>query len=156
MSAGGGPRARRWRGHVVPPLAAILLGAAGLIPFILGVVYGDEPLPAPGYVSGGAILRIYGLVIFAFMSGALWGFAAASGRSLLWWLALSVAPAIAMFLAFIVVPGDVGVALAIGFPLLLVVDRAFQRARLAPAWWMTLRVPLTAVVTLCLITSLLS
>lgn len=136
------------------PRAALLLGLAGLIPFLWGAATVlHEPLSQAGlrflgprfigpYVSLG-----YGTVILAFMSGVLWGFATrAEGRVAASGYALSVIPALWAF--FFVGGGPVSAAvyLATGFLGLLALDWMFWQQGLAPAWWMRLRVMLTAVV----------
>ena len=142
------------------PRSALILGLAGVIPFVWGALtLLFDPLAAfsvgwfgPRFV--GPYLQLsYGIVILSFMSGVLWGFAtkaeapvAASGY------ALSVLPALWAF--FFVGGGPVSAAiyLIFGFVGLLGLDWMFWRQGLAPAWWMRLRVGLTAVVVFCLST----
>lgn len=138
------------------PRAALLLGVAGLIPFVVGAALGAQPFNIIGYVSGNAILRLYGLVILGFMAGTLWGFAVSGGRADVKWLGLSVTPAVLIFIAYVVAPGDALISLAIGFPALLLVDLAFAREGLAPPWWMALRTRLTIIVTICLVIGIAS
>ncbi len=139
----------------VPP-AALVLGLAGLIPFVWGaatqyspalaVASGLNPMWLGSYVS-----LTYGTVILSFMSGVLWSFATrAEGAQATAGYALSVIPAL---WAFFMVNGDPGAAavnLAAGFAGVLVLDAAFVSWRLAPAWWLALRIPLTVVVLGCL------
>jgi Protein of unknown function (DUF3429) len=140
------------------PRAALILGVAGLIPFVWGVA--TEVLPAafdlgmrwfgPRFV-GPYVGLAYGTIILAFMSGVLWGFAAqVTGRAATVGYALSVIPALWAF--FFVGNGPVNAAiwLAAGFVLLLGLDYLFWRQGLAPGWWMRLRMGLTAVVVVCL------
>jgi 4-hydroxy-3-methylbut-2-en-1-yl diphosphate reductase len=141
----------------IPP-AALLLALAGLLPFLWGVA----TLVWPGLAElgqvwlgprfiGPYVLLAYGTVILSFMSGVLWGFATrATGRVAAIGYALSVSPALWAF--FMVGNGPVAAAssLIAGFGGLLVLDWVFWRMGLAPNWWMTLRVPLTAGVVACL------
>ena len=100
-------------------------------------------------------LPVYGLVILCFMSGVLWGFASKGQQA--WPYVLSVLPALWGFFAgglHMLSPastaqGTLGF-LMIGFAALVGLDLVFQRAGLAPVWWMRLRVPLTASVLACL------
>ena len=142
-----------------PPLAPLLLGLAGLLPFLWGALTTFSPTLqvwtaqtiGPRF-SGPYIGLAYGQVILAFMSGVLWGFATrAEGQSAGTGYALSVIPALWAF--FMVGGGPVGAAvnLIAGFLALLLLDAAFARWGLAPRWWMTLRVGLTGVVVLCLL-----
>ena len=141
----------------IPP-AALILGLAGLLPFLWSAATHLSPgltgwalgYLTPGYV--GAYLGLtYGAVILAFMSGVLWGFATrASGRQAAVAYGLSVIPALWVFLA--VRDGSDGaiIRLMAGFVGLLMLDASFAAQRLAPVWWMLLRLPLTAVVLVCL------
>jgi hypothetical protein len=140
------------------PRAALILGAAGLIPFVWGTATELSPgifafgldWFGPRFV-GPYVGLAYGTIILAFMSGVLWGFATkADGRVAAAGYALSVMPALWAF--FLVGSGPVSSAiyLGLGYVLLLGLDYMFWRLALAPAWWMRLRIGLTAVVLICL------
>lgn len=125
----------------------------GLIPFI----YGAAAAHLPAWESDSAplvIIEVFGPLLFAYMSGVFWGFAAganrASGRAGWRWLGLAGAPAAGIFVAMLVAPGDTVEILLFGFPALLPIDYLFWRAKMAPRWWLSLRVLLTAIVTACL------
>lgn len=140
------------------PRAPLLLGLAGLIPFLWGALtlvssaaaeWGLSTL-GPRFV-GPFVLLQYATVILSFMSGVLWGFATrASGERAAAGYALSVIPALWAF--FMVGGGPVSAAiyLIFGFIGLLALDWSFWRQGLAPEWWMRLRILLTVVVVLCL------
>lgn len=140
------------------PRAALLLGLAGVLPFLWGALgrlapgVADLSLDVLGpRLTGRTLLLLYGTIILCFMSGTVWGFATRAGgdgrgRHAAVLYALSTAPALwALFLGFS------AVALAIGFLLLLLLDRHAQAAGLAPPWWMGLRLLLTALVVPCLL-----
>lgn len=140
------------------PRAALLLGLAGLIPFLWGVAtlwspelaaFGTRTI-GPRFV-GPYVQLSYGTVILAFMSGVLWGFSTrATGRVAASGYSLSVLPALWAF--FFVGGGAVSASiyLGTGFIMLLGLDYMFWRQALAPRWWMHLRVLLTVVVVACL------
>lgn len=140
------------------PRAALLLGLAGLIPFLWGVAtelspgLGDWGAQALGPRFVGPYVGLaYGTVILSFMSGVLWGFATkAQGAEAAYGYALSVMPALWAF--FLVGGGPVSAAiwLAAGFVLLLGLDVMFWQQGLAPRWWLRLRFGLSAVVVACL------
>ena len=129
------------------PASAVLLGIAGLIPFVgfaaLSVSGTDVGLGTIG-LSPRVILSAYGAVIASFLGGIRWGVAAARGAgwrdyglaivpSLLAWAALA-APA----------PWDLrilgGLVLAWGL-----IDQDLPRRGLAPLWLGRLRLVLSGV-----------
>ena len=136
------------------PTAPLLLGLAGLIPFVWGALtlYSD-PLATWGNSTFGPrfvgpyVQLFYGAVILSFMSGVLWGFATkASGARAAMGYGLSVIPALWAFFMTGGGPVSAGTYLIFGFLGLLVLDFAFWQWGLAPRWWMALRVLLTAIV----------
>ncbi|SFG98362.1 Protein of unknown function [Palleronia marisminoris] len=141
------------------PAAPLALGLVGLLPFLWGVLTSFVPslslwtaqTISPRFV-GPYVQLAYGTVILSFMSGVLWGFATkAAGAVAASGYALSVVPALWAF--FFVGGGPVSAAtwLALGFVGILGLDFMFQKQGLAPGWWMSLRVLLTAVVVLTLL-----
>ena len=139
------------------PAPALILGLAGLLPFLYGAL--SVLWPALGGLgqlwsinhAGRALLQIYGIVILCFMAGVIWGFAAkADGPQATMFYALSVLPAIFVFLTAFAEPRASLVMLIAGFVALLAIDQSAARQGLAPGWWMRLRLLLTTVVVLCL------
>jgi hypothetical protein len=138
------------------PRSALVLGLAGLIPFLWGALTLLVPeLAVAGFNSIGSrfvgpyVQLFYGSVILAFMSGVLWGFATkAEGRAAAAGYALSVIPALWAFLMTGGGPVTAAINLIFGFIGLLALDWLFWRQGLAPAWWMRLRILLTTVVIL--------
>ena len=145
------------------PASALLLGFAGLIPFLWGALvtlgYFNGTMGDPqsgGYpkivAPDGPLLMVrYGGIILPFMSGALRGFATkAEGLRAPAAYALSVLPALWWFLSPGMNAPSALINLMAGFGGLLILDFAYQRWGLAPTWWMALRVPLTIIVLICL------
>lgn len=141
----------------IPP-AALLLGLAGVIPFVWGAaslhsdalaLWGAKWLGAR--FIGPYVQLFYGAIILAFMSGVLWGFAtkAPPAQAPVGYL-LSVVPALWAFLMTGGGPVSASLNLMFGFLGLLLLDYFFWVWRLAPAWWMFLRLLLTVIVVLCL------
>ncbi|QYX58263.1 DUF3429 domain-containing protein [Roseovarius sp. SCSIO 43702] len=140
------------------PRAPLLLGLAGLLPFLWGVatLY-SEPLGnwttatiGPRFV-GPYVALFYGAVILSFMSGVLWGFATRlDGRRAVLGYGLSVLPALWVFFTTGGGPDRAGLALMVGFLAILPLDWLFARWGAAPNWWMPLRLLLTGVVLACL------
>lgn len=140
------------------PRAPLLLGLAGLIPFLWGAITVLSPDLAlwsartfGGRFAGPYIMLFYGSVILAFMSGVLWGFATKlEGKPAAAGYALSVLPALWAFFMTSGGPTSAGISLMVGFTGLLGLDWLFWHYGVAPAWWMSLRVLLTSVVLMCL------
>ncbi|MCR8824955.1 DUF3429 domain-containing protein [Pseudosulfitobacter koreensis] len=140
------------------PRAPLVLGLLGLIPFVWGAAtvlspdLADWSLATFGARFVGPYVQLfYGAVILSFMSGVLWGFATkAEGAQAATGYALSVIPALWAFFTTGSGPVAAGLNLMAGFAGLLLLDFAFWRWGLAPAWWMSLRVLLTAIVLACL------
>ncbi len=140
------------------PRAALILGLAGLLPFLWSAAshlstalagWAAAYLP-PLFIGPDVGLR-YGAVILSFMSGVLWGFATrAQGHRAAFGYALSVIPALWVFFMVTDSTARSLLYLAAGFGGLLLLDGYFTTQGLAPAWWMRLRVLLTIVVLGCL------
>ncbi len=140
------------------PRPALLLGLAGLIPFLWSAA--THLLPAlaewagqwlPPMFLGAYVGLTYGALILAFMSGALWGFATKTeGRAATIAYFLSVIPALWVFFMVSDASDTSAIFLAAGFVGLLFLDATFQAWGLAPRWWLRLRVMLTVVVLACL------
>jgi hypothetical protein len=136
------------------PTAPLLLGLAGLLPFLWGALtylnadlalWGTKTL-GPRFV-GPYIQLFYGSIILSFMSGVLWGFATKTeGRQAAAGYALSTIPALWAFFMTGGGPVGAGTNLIFGFIGLLLLDYTFYKWHLTPPWWMQLRLILTAVV----------
>jgi Protein of unknown function (DUF3429) len=143
------------------PAVAILLGLAGLVPFIgcgLGAMArdgeGDRMLAA---------LIAYGAVMLAFLGGMQWGFALLAGgnaRRQRWRLVLGVLPPLVGWLALLIVllvPGWIALAvLTAGFiGTALGEHRAAGQDQAVPSGYLWLRWALTVVAAAMLITVLM-
>jgi hypothetical protein len=140
------------------PRTALLLGLAGLIPFLWSAATHLSPALsawAGQWLSpmflGSYVGLTYGTVILSFMSGVLWGFATkAQGREAAVTYTLSVIPALWAFVMVSDASDTSAIFLAAGFVGLLLLDAMFSAWGLAPAWWLRLRIMLTVVVLACL------
>lgn len=136
------------------PRSALILGLAGLLPFLWGAVTVLLPdlgrwgqLNLGGQFVGPYVQLAYGAIILSFMSGVLWGFATkTTGRVATAGYVLSVIPALWAFFMTGEGPTTWAVNLIVGFLGLLMLDWHFWRLELAPPWWMRLRVLLTGIV----------
>jgi len=135
-----------------PPRSAVLLGAAGLLPFVAGAVLIWRPLP---WLASEQVLLaslVYGAVILSFLGGIRWGTAIGPygpprpGRD----FALSVVPSLAGWAAPFL-PPVIGLALLIaGFLLQALWDVIAAENGTLPPWFGSLRAALTTGVTLSL------
>lgn len=140
------------------PTSALILGLAGLIPFLWGALTHLSPDLGTWSTdtlgrrySGQFLLQGYGIVILAFMSGVIWGFATrAEGAVATTGYAFSVLPALWAFFMGTGPAGPALIALGAGFIGLMMLDWMFWKQGLAPDWWMALRTLLTSVVVVCL------
>ncbi|MEX0282543.1 MAG: DUF3429 domain-containing protein [Arenibacterium sp.] len=140
------------------PRAALILGLAGLIPFLWGALtYLSPSLQSWGAAAFGPrfvgpyVQLFYGSVILSFMSGVLWGFATKTeGAQAAAGYGLSVLPALWAFFMTGGGPTSAGLNLIFGFVGLLALDFAFSKWGLTPGWWMPLRLLLTSIVVLSL------
>ena len=139
------------------PRPALVLGLAGLIPFIWGL--GTLVIPALADLGlavlgprliGPYVLIAYGSVILSFMSGVLWGFATRDAPGRWRGYAASVFPALWVFFMVGGGPGNALSALLAGFVALLALDVQSDAWGLCPRWWLRLRALLTLPVLGCL------
>ena len=141
----------------VPP-AAVLLGAAGAVPFGLAAAAQWLTLPHLPADAAQAAGIVYAAVILSFLGGIRWGTALElrSPRRQTSDFILSVLPALAGWIA-VMLPGLLGVSLLIaGFLLQAQWDVVnADRGRL-PAWFGRLRMGLTAAAVLSLIAMLVA
>ncbi len=139
----------------IPP-AALALGLAGVAPF--AALSGAKHLTAeaePAMLAHSA-LQLYAVMILAFMSGCIWAFAARTGDATGY--ALSTLPALYGFFVPLlpvylgwITPNETLALLAVGFIVLLALDRRAMQLGQTPGWWLRLRLLLTALVVACLI-----
>lgn len=135
----------------VIPRPALLLGWAGVIPFVLltaASVLDIHPLSLDPRMA----LRAYGACILSFMGGVQWGvmLPREGGPVPFFRYAISVLPALLAFLCLLI-PNTSGlIGLVVGFLALLVYDLSTVRQGLAPRWYASLRVQLTLAVVVLL------
>ena len=129
------------------------LGYAGLIPFV--VLAPASLLDAHHGITWSDALFAYGAVILSFVCALHWGFAMAlpglddarRRRTMLW----SVVPSLIAWPALLLVPMEAAALLVTGFVLHYLQDRRLARHAELPAWYLPLRLRLTAVACISLI-----
>ena len=140
------------------PRFAILLGIAGLLPFLLCSL-GALSLSSDGSTRSLLALVAYGATILAFLGGVHWGFAleessTASERVQRARFGLGVVPSLigwaAMLVTFIGLPTTGLLVLTAGFIATTAVEGQAARRGLVPHRYMWLRWGLSLVVVVCL------
>lgn len=142
----------------LPPFA-IVLGLAGLLPFVL-FSFLTLSLSSEGSTRSLLALVAYGATILAFLGGVHWGFAldgsdTPSERVQRARFGLGVVPSLigwaAMLITFIGLPTAGLLALTAGFIATTVVEAQATRRGLMPQRYMWLRWVLSVVVVICLV-----
>ena len=145
------------------PLVAILLGLAGLLPFLAGSY---ATLAYPDDTGRLALLALaaYGATILAFLGGVHWGVALQAGagqtaRVQRLRFGLSVLPCLlgwaALLVVFVGLPKTGLIVLVAGFVATTVTEARGARAGLVPAGYMGLRWVLSIIVVVCLVSVVL-
>jgi len=131
------------------PKQVLLLGYFGLIPFVL-FGFGVWLIPDAFLQTAANFLITYSACILTFMGAIHWG-VAMKDRAHSMQLALSIVPAIVAWLSLnIVSPWSYSI-LIVSFVVLCIADGMAVKKRLVPAWYPKLRIPLTGMVVLSLI-----
>jgi hypothetical protein len=132
------------------PLVPKVLGFAGLLPQVAAVVVLALG-PETWHFSALALAYAYAALILSFLGGMWWGLAAAAGDETPAWIwVAAVAPsiiALATALPWAIGaawPGPSLVILGVAVLASLLIDRRLRAKGLTPAWWMSLRAPLSA------------
>jgi Protein of unknown function (DUF3429) len=139
------------------PRPAVVLGVAGLLPFIGCAVQIATGQPLGARLTGPALyaLLIYGAVVLSFLGGIHWGLAVASADRSDGWrrYSLSVIPSFAAWAA-VWIGGRVGlVTLAAGIAVWCLYELWSTGLGEAPAWYGRLRAALSLVVVAALATA---
>jgi hypothetical protein len=139
----------------LPPIA-IVLGAAGLIPFMVLGLSSVGANPANALAAAQELVG-YGAVILAFLGGVHWGFTlgeTGDAHAVRARLGLGVLPSLIGFVAiFVGIGGHPIISLTIliaGFIGTLVMEMRAQKQDLMPSGYLVLRMALTAIVVLVL------
>ncbi|HIC81965.1 MAG TPA: DUF3429 domain-containing protein [Kiloniellaceae bacterium] len=129
------------------PRPALVLGFAGLIPFLASAL-GVWTAGYPRSLIALDIQLAYGAVILSFMGAVHWGLAMAGGAGAMSFhrLGWSVVPALAGWLALLLNPAYGVILMVIGFAGVYFGDLRSIAADNTPAWYKALRKPLTIIV----------
>lgn len=132
------------------PKSVVLASLLGLIPILLGLASTfNIGLDESWKVEFTRISIIYSGFILTFLSGCIFYVSSLyRERVLLLWF--SIAPVVLAILS-IIIPFMQTFVLALGFLVVLEIERKLDKYRYLPAWWLNLRFPMTFVVVILLI-----
>jgi hypothetical protein len=130
------------------PQPARMLGFAGLLPQVLffALVVSDSDRYS---FAAQALAFAYAGVIFSFLGGVWWGFAARADQTPAWLWGAAVMPSLIAMASFLpwatgaLWPGPSLLVLGTGLVGALLIDRQLVALGIGPPWWMRLRVPLS-------------
>ena len=132
------------------PKSVVLASLLGLIPILMGLVSTfNIGLNAGLKEDFIRIALIYSGFILSFMSGCIFYVASLEReRVLLLWF--SITPVLLALLS-ITIPFMQSFVLALGFLVVLEIERKLNKRRFLPKWWLSLRFPMTSIVVVLLI-----
>ena len=135
------------------PKVIKIISLLGMLPFLFGILATFKlSIIKPEFNTFLLHFSVsYAALILSFLGGCLFGFEClnrANQRSLRPWMA--ILPTLWALMALEVTNFSASI-LAIGFLLIYEFDRKFSASGLVPDWWLSLRFPLTAYVTLSLL-----
>jgi hypothetical protein len=138
------------------PQAALVLGVAGLVPFVAAAIQIATAWPLGPRMTGPALFHLgaYGACILSFMGGVQWGLAVAAGAEgadAARRYGASVVPALIAWAGLYLGAQTGLLLLALGFAVLLAYDLVAVTRREAPRWYGRLRIGLTVVVLMSLL-----
>lgn len=131
-----------------PPPVARWLGLAGLLPqlAVAAIVFGGD---TSLHFSALSLGYAYAALILSFLGGIWWGIAARTDTAPEWLWVAAIAPSLVALGSAVPWatgepwPGPSLLVLGVALIAALGVDWVLARQRLAPLWWMALRVPLS-------------
>ena len=133
------------------PKSVLTISLLGLAPFFLGSVLSFRMNIIP-HEQIDLLLKTslqYAAFILCFLSGCVF-FSCANETEKITYMWLSTIPVILSLFA-LNFPFLTGFILALGFLYLLEIERKMYKAQIMPFWWISLRMPMTILVLICLI-----
>ena len=133
------------------PKRVLTISLLGLVPFVIGSILSFKVNIIPQEESAFLLKASlqYAAFILCFMSGCVF-FSCVNQAETTSYLLLSIIPVILSLFA-LSFPFLTGFILALGFLYLLEIERKLFKAQVMPFWWISLRMPMTILVLICLI-----
>ena len=132
------------------PKSVVVASLLGLIPILMGLAstfnIGLNEVLREDFIR---IAIIYSGFILCFLSGCVFYVSSLESEKvfLLWF---SIAPVLLALLS-VIIPFMQSFVLALGFLLVLEIERKLHKLRSLPEWWLNLRFPMTSLVVILLI-----
>ena len=140
------------------PQPALILGLAGLIPFVASAIAALLPDTVPNAALGTKALGAYGAVILSFLGGVKWGAVIHDKASLKRWqpLMLSVVPSLLAWVALLLPTMAMLSLLAAAMVFQYFLDTKSVQQKKLPEWYGRLRLILTTGAVLSLLVGLVA
>ena len=136
-----------------PPRTVLIFSTLGLVPLIYGTIGSvfEYNILFTLNISLPEISLLYAALILSFLGGCLFAFEIKKSEKISWKsLLFTFLPTLWAFSSLLLTNFKAS-ALAIGFLVTYEFDRKAVKNNLAPAWWLSLRLPLTTVVIVLLV-----
>ena len=132
------------------PKSVILISLLGLTPILIGLASTfDIGISDPLKQELTRVAIIYSGLILSFMSGCAF-YVSSLKKDRILWLWFSIVPVLLALLSMLISLMQ-SFIVAVGFLLVLEIERKLYKLRSFPEWWLNLRFPMTFVVVLLLI-----
>ena len=132
------------------PKSVLLASLLGLIPILTGLIctfdLGLSESTKEGFIE---IALIYSGFILSFMSGCAF-YVSSLDRERVFLLWFSIIPVLLALLS-IAIPFMQSFVIALGFLIVLEIERKLYKSKTLPEWWLNLRFPMTSLVVFLLI-----
>ena len=133
------------------PKPAKILGLLGLLPFLIALFSAISidlqlSLETNLKINVSKLQAIYSTIILCFMSGTYWGISSNAKNQDTLPYTLSILPTLYILGIHLYFDEYFLPLIGFGFILLIPIDIYFSKSKMAPEWWLRLRIPLSILV----------
>jgi len=133
------------------PKPAKILGLLGLLPFLIALFSAISldlqlSLETNLKINVSKLQAIYSTIILCFMSGTYWGISSNAKNQDTLPYTLSILPTLYILSIHLYFDEYFLPLIGFGFILLIPIDIYFSKSKMAPKWWLLLRIPLSVTV----------
>lgn len=133
------------------PKPAKILGLLGLLPFLLALF---STMNVTFYfllkkylkINIDELQTVYATIILCFMAGTYWGLTSNAKNQKILPFTLSILPTLYILILHLYFDKYLIPLIGLGFILLIPIDIYFSKSKIAPLWWLSLRIPLSITV----------